>query len=269
MKPLPSSDWLWKPGSGYYTEEAQQLRWQPILPDVSRLRDRRIQDVFRTHGGVERGSSVLEIGCGRSPWLPFLAREAGCQVTGLDIEPEAAELARANLTGAGATGRVICADAFDAAANDELQGRFDLVYSFGVMEHFADPASRLAVLRGYLRPGGRILTFVPNLRGVNWVMQRLAYLRILELHVVYGPASLARVHAEAGFVDVEAGCVGFYDGWLSSAAGAPRDLRRTLHRWLCRTSGRAAEAWARAGRGSMAPELDWLAPHVFCAARQR
>ena len=33
----------------------------------------------------------------------------------------------------------------------------------GVMEHYADVVERLSVLAAYLRPGGRIVTTVPNL----------------------------------------------------------------------------------------------------------
>jgi len=36
------SDPLWKQGGGYYTDEAAKLRERPVLPDVSRLRERRV-----------------------------------------------------------------------------------------------------------------------------------------------------------------------------------------------------------------------------------
>src|SRR5262245_40268545 len=179
------SDPLWKQGGGYYTDEAARLRENPILPDVRRLRDRRVLHVLERHGRIGEGSRVLEIGCGRSPWLPLIARKVRATVVGIDIEPFAAALARANLPGAGANGLIVCRDAFDTEENWDLIGEFDLVYSMGVLEHFPDPTARIAALAKYLRPGGRLVTTVPNMQGWNWMLQRLGSLQRLEMHVVY------------------------------------------------------------------------------------
>ena len=261
-----STDWLWKQGAGYYTEEARQLAERPLLPDPNSVRDRRIAALFRTHGGLTTSSRVLEIGCGRSAWLPYLARTFGCQVTGIDIEEYAADLAAANLAGAGTRGQILCRDAFDLEPRDPLRGRFDLVYSMGVMEHFDDVVDRLAILRGYLRPGGRILTTVPNLQGVNWVLQRLGDQKTLRAHVVYDARRLAEVHEGAGFRALGRGYAGFCDAYLSSTAGSGSALRRRLHRRLCRMAGLACEAWVRLAGERGTPETSLLSPHVFCAA---
>lgn len=266
-RPVGPSEWLWKPGAGYYTEETRTLRERPILPDEGRLRDRRILALFAAHGALRPGARVLEIGCGRSPWLPALARRFGCAVTGIDIEPHAADLARANLAGAGAAGEVICRDAFECPAGDPLRGRFDLVYSMGVLEHFDDVVARIAVLCAYLAPGGRLLTTVPNLQGLNWVMQRLADRRTLEAHVVYDTAGLARVHREAGLRILASGYAGFLDAHLSSAAGAASPVRRRLHRLLCRALGMCGEAWLRLAGGRGTPDTRGFAPHVFCVGQ--
>jgi 2-polyprenyl-6-hydroxyphenyl methylase/3-demethylubiquinone-9 3-methyltransferase len=261
------SAWLWKRGAGYYTDEARDLLVRPRLPDLGRLRDRRIAALFAAHGGLGPGRRVLEIGCGRSVWLPHLAKTFGCAVTGIDIEEYAAELAAANLEGAGARGDILCRDAFALAPGDPLRGGFDLVYSMGVLEHYDDVVDRLALLRAYLRPGGRILTTVPNLQGVNWVLQRLADLRTLRAHVIYDRRRLAAVHRAAGFRIVAAGYAGFCDAHLASAAGARSALRRDLHRRLCRAAGRCAEAWVRLFGERAAPELGFLSPHVYCVGR--
>ena len=261
------SDWLWKEGAGYYKEAAADLLRRPILPDLGRLRDRRLASLFETHAGLRPGARALEIGCGRSPWLPHLARAHRCEIAGIDIEPHAAELARANLAGAGTRGEVLCGDGFLLAERPELRGRFDLVYSMGVMEHFADVVDRLAILAGYLRPDGRILTTVPNLQGINWTMQRLGDLKTLRAHVVYDRRRLARVHEAAGFETVAAGYIGFCDGHLSAAAGTRSRTRRAIHGGLCKMFALASEAWLRLWQGRAAPELPFLAPHVFYVGR--
>jgi len=263
MTGVRPSDHVWKEGGGYYSQAPEELRRRPLLPDVGRLRDRRILELFDRHGNLSEGSKVLEVGCGRSRWLPYLARERKLVVAGVDIEPYAAELARANLAGYGAEGEILCRDAFVREQNPDLVGRFDLVYSMGVMEHFDDVSARIEVLSGYLRPGGRILTTVPNLRGMNWALQRLADLETLEMHVIYDPDRLRRVHERAGFRTIASGHAGFLDGYLSSAARARGLVRRRMHGWLCRAAGMGGEAWTRLGRGAVTPEIGWLSPHVF------
>ncbi|HKY33166.1 MAG TPA: class I SAM-dependent methyltransferase [Candidatus Polarisedimenticolia bacterium] len=264
MPRVEPSDWLWKEGGAYYTAAPEDLLRRPVLPDPMRLRDRRLIDLFDRFGGISPGRRVMELGCGGSPWLPFLAVARGADVTGLELEPHAAELARANLLGAGARGTILCRDAF--ARWPDLEGRFDLVFSMGVMEHFDDVEVRLAAAGRYLRPGGRILTTVPNLQGINWTLQRLGDLRTLRAHVVHGRRSLRAAHEAAGFDTIAAGYSGFYDGFLTSSASST-PARRRVHAALCRLTSLAAAAWIRAGRGALAPEAPWWSAHVFCAGR--
>ncbi len=268
MTRLRPSAILWKEGGGYYSERAEKLLSEPVLPDLSRLRDRRVLELFERYGNLSTGSRVLEVGCGCSPWLPCLARQKGCSAVGIDIERFAAELARANLAGAGARGEILCRDAFDLGQNQDLLEKFDLVYSMGVIEHYDDAVERLAVLAKYLQEGGRILTMVPNLQGVNWLLQRLASLERLEMHVIYDRERLSRVHERAGFETIAAGYVGFYDGYLTAVTESTGKLRRRIHRWLCWGSSMFCEAWLRAGRGRAAPELPLIAPHVFYVGRR-
>jgi 2-polyprenyl-3-methyl-5-hydroxy-6-metoxy-1,4-benzoquinol methylase len=223
--------------------------------------------LFRRYGELGRGMRVLEVGCGRSRWLPCLAMSFGCRMSGIDIDAYATELARANLAGAGVSGEILCRDAFDLKANEDLQGRYDLVYSMGLMEHFADSAARLAVLSGYLKPNGRLLTTVPNLQGVNGVLQRFASRRRPDRHTVYDKRRLAEVHSAAGLEIVSAGYVGFYDGYFSVPDPTTPVLRGRVHAWLSRTTNLTAAAWIRITGARLAPETKWLAPNVYCVGR--
>lgn len=268
MTQLRPSTTLWKEGGGYYFESPEKLAREPVLPDDRRLRDRRVMELFERYGDLSTGSRVLEVGCGCSPWLPYLARQKGCSVVGIDVERFAAELARANLAGAGARGEILCRDAFDLRQNQDLLEKFNLVYSMGVIEHYQDAVERLAVLAKYLQDGGRILTMVPNLQGVNWLLQRLASRERLEMHVIYDRERLSRAHERAGLETIAAGYIGFYDGYLTAVTESTGKLKRRLHRWLCWGSSMLSEAWLRTGRGRAAPELPWIAPFVFYVGRR-
>lgn len=268
MKTVREHDWRWKADGGYYTNSAVELRDNPLLPDFRKLRDRKFAalfDRFVPAGGGE----VLELGCGASRWLPYLALRKGSRVSGVDYEPSAVDLTVANMRGAGAAGAILCRDAFDAAANADLGGRFDLVYSLGLLEHFDDLVRCLRAVVSYVRPGGLVMTIVPNLQGVNWALQRYGDLRILETHVVYDVDRLRRRHEEAGLATLATGYAGFYDGFVSATAPSTPPRRRRMHHAICRATNMAARAWLLATRERIAPELPWTAPAVYYVGRRR
>ena len=258
-----ASDALWKEGGGYYSQKEDQLRTSPVLPNLKRLCDRRAMQLFDSYINWSHTPTILEIGCGGSPWLAHLGRRQNCSVVGIDIEPFAARLAQANLAGAGAAGEVVCRDAFDLEQNKDILGRFDFVYSWGVMEHFDDAERRASILAKYLRPGGRILTIVPNLQGLNKFMQFFADRERYEMHVIYNRDKLTRVHESAGFKTLATGYVGFFDAYLSASQPDTPFLRRRIHERLCWLLSMACEAWCRTLGKAFAPEMSWFAPHVF------
>ncbi|HEY1373667.1 MAG TPA: class I SAM-dependent methyltransferase [Candidatus Binatia bacterium] len=264
-----ASEKLWKEGGGYYFETAEQLRRSPILPNPKRLWDQRIIALLKRHVNWSAAPHILEIGCGRSPWLAYFGQQENCSVAGIDIEPLAVELTRANLIGARARAEVFCRDAFDLKGNQDLIAQFDFVYSWGVMEHFDDPRHRAELLSHYVRPGGRLLTIVPNLHGVNKVLQRFADLERYQMHVIYDPGKLARVHEDAGLKTLEVGYIGFCDGWLTASQPTTPALRRRIHERVCWMLGMSTEAWCRTGGKLFAPEFPWLAPHVFYVGERK
>lgn len=99
----------------------------------------------------QAGRRVLEIGCGAGGDLLRFAR-AGARVTGVDLSPHSIALARRRfeLVGLPADLRVA-----DAEALPFPDGRFDLVYSWGVLHHTPDTPCALAEAARVLAPGGR------------------------------------------------------------------------------------------------------------------
>lgn len=255
------SDVLWQKGGPYYTTSAGELLRNPLLPQLQCLFHRRVAQLF-DRAGAAPGAHVIEAGCGGSRWLPYLGSR-GCVVSGIEIEPFAAELARANLEGAGVSGTIYCRDAFAIQELKDLEGRFDVVYSMGVIEHFADAADKLSILRKLLKPGGRILTSVPNLQGVNGLLQKLVDRERFEMHVLYDAHRLMSVHELAGFKTMTRGYTGFIEGILTAPGPNARRLRRTVHAGLCRALHLSGEAWSRLAGDGLCPDLSWLAPHVF------
>lgn len=111
------------------------------------------------------GDRILEGGVSSGYFAKVLV-DAGRRVDGIEIDPVAAEEARS------VCDRVIVADlqAFDPS---ELPGDYDVLLFGDTLEHLPDPAAVLRRLHPKLKPGGVLVTSVPNV--ANWAM-RLALL---------------------------------------------------------------------------------------------
>jgi SAM-dependent methyltransferase len=142
------------------------------------------------------GSSLIEVGCGRSQLLPYFSSRFGLRVSGLDYSEIGCEKARRILQRERISGEIFCGDlwTFDAFPAPG----FDVVFSFGLVEHFEDTAGVIRGLARFVRPGGAVLTLIPNMLGSVGALQRALSREIYDIHVPLSAAVLARAHAEAG-----------------------------------------------------------------------
>lgn len=108
--------------------------------------------------------SVLEIGGAPGGWTAHLHKTFGHDVCVLDNSLTGIELTRKNFELLGIPGRVLHRDLFSA---EPPIPQFDLVYSLGLIEHFADTQAIVAAHLAYVRPGGRLMIGCPNLLGIN------------------------------------------------------------------------------------------------------
>lgn len=150
---------------------------------LSNVVNRRLHQVLSNvfSGTHTRKQRLLEVGCANSSWLPYFALHYGFSVTGLDYSPQGCEQERALLQIAGVQGEVVCADLY--APPQSLQGAFDVVFSLGVIEHFTDTAASVKALAAFLRPGGVLISVIPNMTGSVGLLQRLCDRAVYENHV--------------------------------------------------------------------------------------
>lgn len=104
------------------------------------------------------GSLVLDVGGGKHPFVDAETKHVlGLRVIGLDIDPD--ELRQAPPD---AYDEVICRD----VAHFDLRNAVDLAICQAVLEHVPDTRAAIANMGRALRPGGRMLIFVPSRNAV-------------------------------------------------------------------------------------------------------
>jgi 2-polyprenyl-3-methyl-5-hydroxy-6-metoxy-1,4-benzoquinol methylase len=151
---------------------------------------------------VGRGKRVLDVGC----WTGDLGRvlvSRGCEVSGLEVDEDAAEKAREVLEA------VVVADLDVNPLGEQFpEGSFDVVIFADVLEHLRDPVDALKEAARLLAPEGRVVISVPN---VTHGSVRLALLQgrwsytetgLLDAtHIrFFNRAGLLETFAEAGYV---------------------------------------------------------------------
>jgi len=99
---------------------------------------------------------LLDIGCGTGNFLAA-ARDAGYEVTGIELDGNAARFAKEKL----GLPRVLSLT-IGEFARENAGTRFDVVTFFEVLEHQAAPAEFLKYAKACLRAGGYIALSVPN-----------------------------------------------------------------------------------------------------------
>jgi SAM-dependent methyltransferase len=104
----------------------------------------------QVRGLLQPGIAVLDVGAGRRPTIEPESRPSSCHYVGLDISD--GELAAAP---AGSYDEAWVADATRFVP--ALEGRFDLIVTFQVLEHVKPLDAALENFRSYLRPGGHFV----------------------------------------------------------------------------------------------------------------
>ena len=113
---------------------------------------------------VKKGNNrVLDVGCGAGYFGEYL-KQQGCasEVIGIEIDTNAAKEALTKLD------HVLFANLNQASVIDVLKdfdkGAFDYIICADVLEHLIDPWSVLSALVSFLKPGGRVVLSLPNVR---------------------------------------------------------------------------------------------------------
>jgi SAM-dependent methyltransferase len=193
-----------------------------VAPDSTSIwahRDQRFHRVIRRLVGTPPHLKVVELGCARSAWLPYFASEYHATVAGLDYSALGAKQAAARLQQAGIAGDVRCADLFDPPP--DWCNAFDLVVWFGVAEHFEDTTHALRAAARFLKPGGLMITQIPNMSGLVGWLQRVCNRPVYDVHVPHTREGLRAHHAAAGLDVICAEYVVPIDFGVVEMGGAP------------------------------------------------
>lgn len=111
-------------------------------------------------------ASALEIGSAPGGNLIEAWKMLGAIPVGIEYTESGAELNRQVFRHYGLDPNNVICDDFFSPTLDHLKDKFDLVMSFGFVEHFADTFSVISRQISFCRAGGHVVITIPRLRGL-------------------------------------------------------------------------------------------------------
>ena len=118
--------------------------------DAELIRNDEIISTILYNATVIEGKDVLDVACGTGVLIPDYLKRDVASVTGIDISPKMAEIARAKFSQPEVT--ILCGDVETA----DFGKQFDCIVVYNAFPHFPDPERLIRTLSGLLKPGGTL-----------------------------------------------------------------------------------------------------------------
>ncbi len=213
---------------------------------------------------VKSKCNVIEVGAGATDWLPHLHHHFGFNVTGLDYSEVGCEVARENLLKTATPGIIYRSDMFNPP--NELRQKFDVAVSFGLIEHFVNTESAVSACAAFVRPGGLVLTLIPNMSGLYGHLYKIFNRKVYDIHVPLSLKELVQAHSDAGLDVLLHEHVLGLPGVIDQQRVEPAFFRRLLRKIVFRIS---RILWALEEKGLGVRENAFTSPYMICVARKR
>jgi len=235
VSPAPSEQTLARFYATYYLDHGYVTLEEQALQSSVDAADVRLQELRSL--GSWKGKRALDVGCGPGGFLAAL-QLLGMQITGVDLDPAAVDLARGRLRTErilhGGMERVVGA------------GPFDLVSMNDLIEHPLQPRELVERAVAHMAPGGYLLLFTPNGAFADprfpahvtfrRDLEHMQYLTTRTIEWLARPAGLSIVHLET--------CM--HPLGLAMLQRQPEEVRRSLSARLKRAlRGSPAFQYAR------------------------
>lgn len=125
--------------------------------------------------GKKEDMKICEIGFGDGKLLKKIADRFNYEPYGIEYSKEAVQSAVSGVHG-------ILGDIFDEKLSDQYKEMFDVVFSYGFIEHILPPEKAIEAHLKILKPGGILVLQIPRLRKFNWFRAKLFRPDLLPLH---------------------------------------------------------------------------------------
>ena len=118
--------------------------------DAEMIRSDAVINTILDNAEVTEGKDVLDVACGTGVLIPDYLKRNAASVTGIDISPKMAGIARKKFKQERVT--ILCGDVETTA----FDRQFDCIVVYNAFPHFPDPERLIRTLSDLLKPGGTL-----------------------------------------------------------------------------------------------------------------
>lgn len=140
------------------------------------LCDRILDQYLPVNRGSRAKLKICEIGCGDGKLLKKIAANFNYEPFGIDYSKEA--IKQTKKIGI----KTIQGNIFNKDLLERYKERFDIVYSYGFVEHITPPQEAVKAHLHLLKEGGYFFIQIPRLKGFNYLKAKIFRPDILPLH---------------------------------------------------------------------------------------
>jgi hypothetical protein len=168
-------------------------------------------------------------------------------------------------------GEIFCTDIFEPLCTNGES--YDIVFSYGVVEHFQNTNEVIGIFDSFLKSGGLMITLVPNFKGLAGSLTKKYIPDVYAIHNIINPQELSAMHSVNGLEILKCNYAGIFsffvmplqksNHWLLKRG----TLRRRVIMFFLKGCDRLLTIFFR-----MLPfdlPSRWFSPYVICLARKR
>jgi SAM-dependent methyltransferase len=148
----------------------------------------------------------------------------------------------------------------------DMIGAFDVVFSSGLVEHFSPTTDVIEVSVRFCKPGGHLITLVPNLAGALGFLQRLLNKPVYDLHVPLSLDDLVQAHRDCGLDIVDFGLIGTVNFSVLNFSGPQSRVSPRIGLRLASWTSKIVWIMRRIGMPDMPNRL--FSPYIACIAKK-
>jgi SAM-dependent methyltransferase len=205
---------------------------------------------------------LIEVGSAPGLRLVEMNRRLGYIPYGVEYSAPGVEINRRTFAANGFDpAQVIHADFFSEEFQEKFHEHFDVVTSYGFIEHFSDAAVVVRKHLDLLKKGGRLLVVIPNLRNVRLLVTRFFSPEIVGLHnlAIMDPSAFELLFEGLNIRTLYCGYIGVFHLAL------PETHRTAWKRWLIKVGTPMSVGLGLLLRlvfRSRHPESNWTSPFL-------
>lgn len=236
-------------------QQLDTITFDPLQPSF-----RDLHDLFSRVLPKNRGMRFLEVGCHPGHYMWYFHHFFDYKVSGLEYVREFCDKVRKSLEGIDVPSDVICDDLFSFTPSSP-EVRWDVVASFGLIEHFQDTEDVIKKHLALLKNGGHLVLVIPNHQGIYGKILKLVSLEKYNAHNLMKYEDILDALKKIGNVRiVEGGYYGHIGFWATGLYSRVRAMGRLPYLFV------RGPLWVLERVGRILPNSAFLSPNAAVIA---